>query len=126
MRDSTRVIRMIAAAAIAALALAAIAFGQAAVSTASAQSNGGPVKIVSCDSPSNGNANQSTSDGAPSTGPDTAADASDGRVGTPLWCVSGISGGHAPLPSDTADCGGGGTGASAVTDASTRGFGWVC
>jgi hypothetical protein len=123
-----RQMRLVVAVAIVALALIANVTGPTAVGTASAQSgNSGPLKLVSCVSPSNGKADQSASAGAPSTGPDTATDASDGKVGTPLWCVSGISGGNAASPSDTSDCGGSGaSGASVTTDGSTRGFGWVC
>jgi hypothetical protein len=125
MRIASQARGLAAALAIALILVAASAIGSVTVAQASGQSSGGP-KILTCEPRSNDHAADPTSDGAPDTGPTTATDASNDRTGNPLWCISGVSGDHAPEFA-SADCeSGGGTTGDVTIDSSRRGFDWVC
>jgi len=125
MRIGSHARALTAALAIALMLVAASAIGSITVAQASDQSSGGP-KLLTCEPRSNDHAADPTSDGAPNTGPTTAADASGGRTGNPLWCVSGISGDHAPEFTSEGCGSGDGTTGDVTIDSSTRGFDWVC
>src|SRR5215207_7783511 len=87
------------------IAVSAIGPTTAFESVVQASVGGPPTSLTDCDRQSDEHATDPSSDGAPSTGPDTAFEASDGQTGNPLWCISGVSGGHAPDPATTGGCG---------------------
>ena len=125
MRMLSHARELTAALAIALVLVAAFAIGRTTAAVAAGQGSGGPTQILTCEPRSNDHAADPTSEGAPPTGPDTAAAKSDDRAVNPLWCISGVSGGHAPQPTDTSDCGSGTTG-DVTIDSTRRGFDWVC
>src|SRR3954454_862025 len=126
MRTGSRARKLIAALAIALLLPVVFAITSTSAAVAQESSTSGGPRILTCQPRSNENAADPTPKGAPSTGPETAATASNDQAVNPLWCISGVSGGSAPQV-DTTGCGsGGGTTADVTIESSTRGFDWVC